>query len=253
MDVDDRRTPDAELGRQVATGRDATLHDAGPGRLLRRMAGNRDLTTEAAVMAHVRAAGYAVPEVFRVGPGEMVIERVEGPTMLDDLAARPWRVDRHAATLAALHRSLHAIDPPPGLRPHPVGGDAVLHLDLHPGNVICAPDGPVVIDWTNACRGDPAADVALTWLLMAAAEIDDVPAAGPALVRLRARAERMVTPLLRRRLVATFLRHAGRDEARRVLAATADHRLIDPNLRPAEAAAIRELVAREVSPAGGGR
>ena len=39
---------------------------------------DRDLRAEAEVMEHVRAAGYPVPRVFRVGPGEMVLERVDG-------------------------------------------------------------------------------------------------------------------------------------------------------------------------------
>ncbi len=45
-------------------------------------------------------------------------------------------------------------------------GDRLLHLDLHPGNVILGPSGPVVIDWTNAPVGDPAVDAALTWVIL---------------------------------------------------------------------------------------
>jgi aminoglycoside phosphotransferase (APT) family kinase protein len=33
--------------------------------------------------------------------------------------------------------------------------------------------GPVVIDWTNACIGNPDCDVALAWLLMSAGELPD--------------------------------------------------------------------------------
>ena len=49
----------------------------------------------------------------------------------------------------------------------------MLHLDLHPANVILSPDGPVVIDWTNGARGDAAADLALTWIILAVFESDD--------------------------------------------------------------------------------
>ena len=31
--------------------------------------------------------------------------------------------------------------------------------------------GPVVIDWPNAARGDPLVDLGLAWVLMAAGEI----------------------------------------------------------------------------------
>ena len=41
-------------------------------------------------------------------------------------------------------------------------------------------DGPVVIDWTNATRGDPAADVARTRLMV---RLGDLPPGSPALVR----------------------------------------------------------------------
>ena len=34
------------------------------------------------------------------------------------------------------------------------------HGDLHPGNVIMAGEGPVIIDWFDAARGDPIADIA---------------------------------------------------------------------------------------------
>jgi Phosphotransferase enzyme family len=40
------------------------------------------------------------------------------------------------------------------------------HGDLHPGNVIMASDGPVIIDWFDAARGSHVADIARTSLLM---------------------------------------------------------------------------------------
>lgn len=244
MEVDDRRTPDAEVGPQIAAGRDATIHDAGPGRVLRRTPGPRDHTLEALAMEHVRAAGYPVPEVFRRGPGELVLERIEGPTMLDDLAARPWRTRQHARTLADLHRRLHEIEAPEDLLLHPVAGGAVLHLDLHPGNIICSPSGPVVIDWGNVRRGAGEVDVALTWILMGAMEVDEAPRASSALARVRARIERALVPPIRRTLLSTFLASSGvHEDARAVLAEVAEDRLTDRNIRPGEALAIRKLVA----------
>jgi hypothetical protein len=188
--------------------------------------------------------------VWRIVPGEMVLARVQGPTMLDDLGRRPWRLRRHARTLADLHRCLHAIDAPVGLRAHPVPGTAVLHLDLHPGNVILSPDGPVVIDWTNAQRGEGAVDVAFTWIIMAASGVgpDELPQGGAAR-RLVAKAETRVLPWYQRRLTDAFLDIAGRDGARQALAAVAEQRIGDPNVRPGEAHAIRRLVAAE-TPAG---
>lgn len=254
MEVDDRRTPEDELGPLVGSGRDATIHALGPDRVLRRTPDERDHTVEAAVMEHVRLAGYPVPRVHRVGPGELVLDRVDGPTMLDDLAAHPWRIDAHARTLARLHERLHTIEAPPGLRHHPVAGTVVLHQDLHPGNVMLAAAGPVVIDWTNACQGAPSADVALSWVLMASFDLDEEPPTGSLARRLLTGLERRATPLVRRRMVATFLRASGvADDARAVLGATARARLADRAVRPGEATAIRALVAREApSPDRGG-
>jgi aminoglycoside phosphotransferase (APT) family kinase protein len=41
----------------------------------------------------------------------------------------------------------------------------VVHTDLHPWNVICGPDGPVVVDWTGVGVSDPRFDLAWSMLL----------------------------------------------------------------------------------------
>ncbi len=248
VEIDDRRTPEAELGPVVAAGRAAVVHEAGPGRVLRRHPDERDLTVESRLMVHLREQGYPVPEVHRVGPGEQVFERVEGPTMLADLGAHPWRVGAHARTLADLHRRLHEIAAPAFLPAHPLGGEVLVHMDLHPGNVICSPDGPVVIDWTNGRAGRAEVDVAMTWVLMGAFEQDPPPPDLPWLRRLRDRAVRTIEDPIRRRLVATFLASSGVEPAARAaLPEVAEIRLADRAVRPAEADAIRALVAREGS------
>ena len=45
-------------------------------------------------------------------------------------------------------------------------GNALCHGDLNVQNVIFSSKGPVVIDWDNACRGNPLADVARVMLMM---------------------------------------------------------------------------------------
>jgi Ser/Thr protein kinase RdoA (MazF antagonist) len=46
-------------------------------------------------------------------------------------------------------------------------GDAPCHGDLHPRNILMTPRGPVIIDWIDATRGNPLADLARSLLLLA--------------------------------------------------------------------------------------
>jgi tRNA A-37 threonylcarbamoyl transferase component Bud32 len=130
----------------IASGRASEIVDLGDGRVLRRFKGGGDPAREATIMEHARRYGFPVPRIFEVQEHGLVLERVDGPTMLADLRRRPWRSLRHARTLAELHAPLHEI---------PFDGERLLHLDLHPDNVLLSTRGPVVIDWTNARAGDP--------------------------------------------------------------------------------------------------
>jgi aminoglycoside phosphotransferase (APT) family kinase protein len=231
---------DLPLGRKLAAGRDADVFElADPalsGRVLRRYRSGRYSEREAEIMRQAHAHGYPVPAVYEVRGTDIVMERITGPTMLQEIGRRPWTVPRHARTLARLHHQLARIPPlnwllpfPPD-GPAPANGGALLHLDLHPDNVILSPSGPVAIDWSSAKRGEVAAAVALTWVIMATSELPDT--------GLR----RRIVSLVRRLLVSEFLRHAGRAAALRHLPAVAQFRLSDRNIRPGEQAAIRALL-----------
>jgi aminoglycoside phosphotransferase (APT) family kinase protein len=249
---------DLAPGVKLASGRDADVFDLGNGRVLRR---NKQRTKtseyEAEVMRYVREWGYPVPAVHEVSGPDMVMDRVDGPTMLKDLGTRPWMLWQHARTLAKLHRQLHgipapdwistyashpafaetdasAVSPPrtPGSDATPSIPDALLHLDLHPDNVILSPSGPVVIDWRNTRRGDGAIDVATTWLIMATSEVPDD--------SLKWR----VIDRVRRLFIAALLRHVDRPAAERQLALAARYRLADRNLLASEGPAIHALVRR---------
>lgn len=221
-------------GELLARGRAADVFAAGPGRVLRRYREGEggDTAPEAAVMEHARRHGFPVPEVHEANGRDLVMERVEGPTMLADLARRPWRVRRHGTTLAELHRALHAIPAPHGLKRAPFGrGDRLAHFDLHPDNVLMSERGPVVIDWSNASRGDPADDVALTWVIMATAAVP-----GSAPFRLVARAGRDV-------LLNAYLAGVDTAAARERLREVASARLrLDPHLLERERLALEALI-----------
>jgi aminoglycoside phosphotransferase (APT) family kinase protein len=48
--------------------------------------------------------------------------------------------------------------------------NTICHMDFQPGNIMLNKDGYQVIDWSEAVRGAPAADIALTCLILAMAE-----------------------------------------------------------------------------------
>jgi aminoglycoside phosphotransferase (APT) family kinase protein len=209
--------------RLIAAGRASEVFDLGDGRVLRRFKNGGHPDREALVMRHARLHGYPVPEVLEVTPDALVLEKVDGPTMWEAAGTQASSVSAHAAALAQLHRQLHQIAAPDGLAAA-CRGDRLLHLDLHPANVILSPDGPVVVDWTNARRGEPAFDVALTWVIGATSTgLGEVG----------------------RSFLRHFLPHFDRDELRRELRAAAEYRLADRNVRDEERRAVRELVAEE--------
>ncbi|HEV8064616.1 MAG TPA: phosphotransferase, partial [Acidimicrobiales bacterium] len=157
-------------GPLLASGRDSDVFEFEHGRVLRRAKHRRSMAREARIMEYARSAGYPVPEVFELSDdgSDLVMERIDGPSMLKDLEAHPWRMRQHAALLASLHDQLHSIPAPEWLQDGPGSpGESLLHLDLHPLNVMLSKGGPMVIDWPNAARGQGGADVAVTWLLMA--------------------------------------------------------------------------------------
>ena len=119
-----------------------------------------------------------------------VMDRVDGPSMLQALTARPWRLWRYARSFARLHRTMHVgvarqlpsqyerfhhvidrisdtVGPKVADRIRSAidevwEGDVVCHGDFHPDNVLMSDRGPIIIDWGPATSGCPAADVAWT-------------------------------------------------------------------------------------------
>jgi Ser/Thr protein kinase RdoA (MazF antagonist) len=207
----------------LASGRDADVYALDEHRVLRRYRAGGDVAAEAEVMRYVAGHGYPVPTVHTARGSDLVLDRVHGPTML--AALREGAIDPAEAgrTLAELHAALHVI---PGRDPD-LPHRRILHLDLHPDNVILGVRGPVVIDWRNAADGAPAFDVALTALILAQLAEAGTDGLGP-----------LIGAVLR-----AFVAAGAPLEAQAIGSAEAFRRA-DPNLSPDEVAPLERAVAR---------
>ena len=224
-------------GELIGRGRDCDVFEAGPGRVLRRNRDGRSTEVEALTMRHCAAHGYPVPEVFDAHGADIVMQRLDGPTMLGDMSARPWTMMAKARQLAELIDRLGRVPLPDHELPAAVDdrgdrGDTLVHLDLHPENVILTHDGPIVIDWSNTGIGVAGLDAANTWLTLSAGQPD-----GSAVMR-------TVVTVGRRFFVRGFVSSIDRSAAVRMLPTALELRLLDPNQSDGERAAMRSLVER---------
>jgi aminoglycoside phosphotransferase (APT) family kinase protein len=148
--------------KPLASGRDSDVYGYADGLVLRRYRDGRSAEAEAATIRGLGELGYPVPAVHSSAGPDIVMERVDGPTLADALQSGSLGVAEAARLFARLHDDLHAL-PWPGAAP----GEALLHLDLHPLNVLMGDAGAVVIDWSNARTGPAGLDVAMSALILA--------------------------------------------------------------------------------------
>ncbi|MFD0021851.1 phosphotransferase [Streptomyces sp. NPDC058382] len=216
------------IGQLLGTGRSADVYELDEQWVLRRYRVGLDVTREMPVMSYLSASGYPVPRLgplpVSAGPGDLVLQRLTGPTMLEALLSGELGGEEGAAMLAGLLSDLHTV--PARLSADPE--DRILHLDLHPDNVMLTAAGPVVIDWSNTEEGPPALDRAMTALILAQVAVDP---RSPA-----AQGARALLDILMPRLAADDGIPA------RHLAAAAARRTANPTMSPAEPDRIGEAV-----------
>ena len=220
----------------IGRGRAADVFDVGNGRVLRRYRTPHPglVEREAVVMRHLRGHGAPVPEVFSAEGDELVMERIDGRSLMDVLSSRPWRAPVIGRLLADVQRQIHAVPTCELDLPRLGEGNSILHFDLRPDNVLITDRGPVVIDWSNVAIGDPLADVVFSWMLMSTGEPDRVPPLVRPLVR-----------RIRRSLVTNFIKDITIDDATRELVnVVCARRIADPNTTDAERMNIVAFAAR---------
>jgi uncharacterized protein (TIGR02172 family) len=188
------------LNKPIARGRTADIYDWDDGHVLKLFHNWFELDRiqyELKIARAVHASGVespAVGELIQIeGRNGLVYERVAGESMLTMFQRKPWMVFAYSRLLARLHVQMHdksfetdipdqhrklqykineanalpaslkasllkALDSMPK-------GDRVCHGDFHPANVLLSEKGASVIDWIDASRGNPLADVARTTII----------------------------------------------------------------------------------------
>jgi tRNA A-37 threonylcarbamoyl transferase component Bud32 len=203
------RPLDSIPAKPLAKGRTAEVFDLGDGTVVKLLREGFDpsmIETEGAKTSAAHDAGVSTPSVHGFvnhdGRAGAIFDLIEGDLLLDEAVTQPLRLRRWGKTLGDIHADMltHSSADLPSLRevlaekidatdltgPQKAAAkerlttlpDAtnVLHGDFHPGNVILSNDGPVLIDWIDASRGAPAADITRTlWLLSPATIPDNVP------------------------------------------------------------------------------
>jgi len=194
-----------EKGPLIARGRTAEVFAWGDKQVLKLFLEGwppGDAEREARSTQAVYDAGLPAPTVEGIvevdGRKGIVFERVEGPSMLAELTSKPWKLVKLARLLAELQAQMHSCELPellsqrsklerdiqraevlPSNTKEAVlkvleqlpDGNAVCHSDFHPDNIIMSSRGPIIIDWTDATRGNSMGDLARTWLLLRLAEV----------------------------------------------------------------------------------
>jgi aminoglycoside phosphotransferase (APT) family kinase protein len=190
------------LGEKIGEGAYSDVHAWAPGQVLKLFKAGfprRHSWWEARMIRAVFAAGAPVPEVFEEvtleGRFGIVLQRLDGPTLLQLSRSGAMTPEQTGAILATLAISVHKTAPPPdvlslrdtmagssrlsgGMLPEHIvtgiltlierlpPGDRLCHGDLHPGNVIMTADGPRIIDWGGATSAPVGLDLACCHVLL---------------------------------------------------------------------------------------
>jgi aminoglycoside phosphotransferase (APT) family kinase protein len=189
------------LGDVVARGSRSTVHAYGRGAVVKvpdPATPESWLRYEARYAEAARVAGAPVPRLLGMeqidGRVASVWEHIDGQSMWQHVVDRPERSTELGRRLAEVQLSLFELVPAVTLprqrdrltskiRRAAATIDASLaqaldslppethrlrlcHGDLHPSNVLLGPEGLMIVDWFDASRGDPIADVARSSLVL---------------------------------------------------------------------------------------
>ena len=187
--------------RLLAQGGQAEIYELDKYKVIRVLRSTEDednLKSEMAIMKLLKEKGKAVPKVYEYlkidGRPSLIMERLNGETMLDEMKRKPFELLKQAKKLAKLH--IEVTDSAEGLEIISINdraaylipkaemldkelkkfvleilnqlprGNDICHGDFHPGNIIIANGQYYVIDWSGVTSGEKLSDIAHTYLLL---------------------------------------------------------------------------------------
>jgi uncharacterized protein (TIGR02172 family) len=190
-----------DLGKPIAYGRTAEIYAWKDGQILKLFhpfMKKEWIDSEARTSVLVQASGLPTPHVGETVKVEdrwgLIFQKIEGPSMLKRINQKPLLAFSMAIKLGKLHAATHKLhaDTLPSQRARLTDriqradelndavktwlleelaalpdDNTVCHGDFHPDNILMTRDGPVIIDWSDACQGNPTADIARTLLMLA--------------------------------------------------------------------------------------
>ncbi|SDW78852.1 phosphotransferase family protein [Paenibacillus sp. CF384] len=191
-----------KIGKQVGRGNTADVYEWGEHEVIKLFHHAHEAPKEAKNAAIIARLAIRTPRFGGLmeyeGRSGIVYERINAPSMMSRIEPNRESVTHYAKMLAELQFQLHErkVDFTPNLkeellkhtmaaaeisdrqRDHIIAvlrqlpdGQALCHYDFHPGNILMADDGPVIIDWMNVLIGDKAADVSRTLMMLASSSL----------------------------------------------------------------------------------
>jgi Ser/Thr protein kinase RdoA (MazF antagonist) len=189
----------AEIGALLGSGKEAEVYEYGEFvlKLYRATASKNAAFREAAILAIVESSGLPAPKVLEVrqygSRWGLVMTRASGLPFANAMLSQPALISEYLGEMVRLHRHVHGQSTPalPELRTRLTSNirratalnsahrerllrgleslsdaDAICHGDFHPWNLLGSPGQAMIVDWLDACRGSPAADVCRSYVLM---------------------------------------------------------------------------------------
>jgi len=196
-----RQVDGVETLPRVAQGGQADIYDYGDGKVLRVPRRPRDydrIRYEYSVYSLLSGSNIKAPKAYELvevnNAPAIIMERIQGISMIDQIKKWPFLARRKTVDLAEMHVGLlkqtanesitngkdkarFCINGSPNLAEDTKkelldvlerlpGGNFLCHGDFHPGNILHSHRVDYIIDWSGASRGDFVCDIAHTYVLL---------------------------------------------------------------------------------------